>query len=298
MGKQLEIREEVRPPEPGERVTQDLASQEGDALAAYLGEIRRTELLTAQQEIDLAQRVEAGDTQAAERFTLANLRLVVNVAKHYQGRGVPLLDLIQEGNLGLIRAVQKYDWRRGFRFSTYATWWIRQAIGRALAERGRTIRLPILIGQAVSKSHAAADRLTQELGRTPTSAELAQAIGTPEQSVDELLRMAALPVSLDTQLGDDETDSLADLLADEQAADPEQVGIAQAARDELDEVLKQTLSARERRVLQLRFGLADGDPHPLEDVGGELGLTRERVRQIESEALRKLRHTLPATHLR
>jgi RNA polymerase primary sigma factor len=293
------ITEEVRPPEAREFGT-DLQPPDGEAdgLAAYLSEISRTALLTAQQEVDLAQRIEAGDSEAAERFTLANLRLVVNIAKRYQGRGVPLLDLIQEGNLGLIRAVHKFDWRRGFRFSTYATWWIRQAIGRALAERGRTIRLPILIGQAVSKSHSAADRLTQELGRTPTSEEVAEDVGAAPQSLEELLCMAALPVSLNTPVGESDTDRLADLLPDDHAVDPEQTSIAGALKEEVDELLKETLTDRERFVLQLRFGLMDGEPHRLDQVGGELGLTRERVRQIESEALRKLRHSLPASHLR
>lgn len=248
--------------------------------------------------MELARRVEAGDPEAAERFTLANLRLVVNVAKGYQGRGLPLQDLVQEGNLGLIRAVHKFDWRRGFRFSTYATWWIRQAIGRGLAERSRTVRLPILAGQAVSRARATADRLAQELGRNPTGAEIGAAVGVAPADLDELLRMATLPVSLEAPVGEDETDVLGDLLADEQALDPEQFGITEVVREEIDELLAINLSERELHIMRLRYGLGDGEPRRLEQVAQELGVTRQRVQQIESEALRKLRNSVSAAQLR
>ena len=246
-------------PEPGEQTADtswpDVPDREIDALAAYLNEIRKTEPLTAEHEVELARRVEGGDSEAAQRFALSNLRFVVNIAKGYQGRGVSLLDLIQDGNLGLLRAVQKFDWRRGFRFSTYATWWIRQAIGRALAERSRTIRLPILVGQAVSKAYTAAERLTQELGRTPTSQEVAEAVGAEPRALGELLRMATLPVSFDTPIGDDDTDVLADLLPDGQALDPEQQSITESIKEDVDGLLSENLTERERLVLRLRaFG--------------------------------------------
>jgi RNA polymerase primary sigma factor len=269
-----------------------------DALATYLREIRPVPLLTAPQEIDLAQRIEAGDEDAMQHFILANLRLVVNIAKKYQGRGFSLLDLIQEGNIGLMRAVQKFDWRRGFRFSTYATWWIRQAITRALAERSRTIRLPILMGQAITKVRDASERLTQRLGRDPTEEEVAEELGVTVNELDEMLRSSAAPVSLETPVGEDETDVLGDLLPDENAVAPEERAFERTLKEEANHALEETLSNRERLVLQLRFGLGDGQVYPLEKIGEQLGLTRERVRQIENEALRKLRSAAATAHLK
>jgi RNA polymerase primary sigma factor len=268
-----------------------------DALATYLREIRPVPLLTAEQEIELAKRIEAGDEEAMKHFILANLRLVVNIAKKYQGRGFSLLDLIQEGNIGLMRAVQKFDWRRGFRFSTYATWWIRQAITRALAERSRTIRLPILMGQAITKVRDASERLTQRLGRDPTEEEVAEELGVTNE-LDEMLRSSAAPVSLETPVGEDETDVLGDLLPDENAIAPEERAFERTLKEEANHALEETLSHRERLVLQLRFGLGDGQVYPLEKIGEQLGLTRERVRQIENEALRKLRSAAATAHLK
>ncbi len=269
-----------------------------DALATYLREIRPVPLLTAAQEVDLAQRIEAGDEAAMQHFILANLRLVVNIAKKYQGRGFSLLDLIQEGNIGLMRAVQKFDWRRGYRFSTYATWWIRQAITRALAERSRTIRLPILMGQAITKVRDATERLTQRLGRDPTEEQVAEELGVTVTELDEMLRSSAAPVSLETPVGEDETDVLGDLLPDENAIAPEDRAFERTLKEEANHALEETLSHRERLVLQLRFGLGDGQVYPLEKIGEQLGLTRERVRQIENEALRKLRSAAATAHLR
>jgi RNA polymerase primary sigma factor len=259
-----------------------------DALATYLREIRPVPLLTAAQEIDLAKRIEDGDEDAMQHFILANLRLVVNIAKKYQGRGFSLLDLIQEGNIGLMRAVQKFDWRRGFRFSTYATWWIRQAITRALAERSRTIRLPILMGQAITKVRDASERLTQRLGRDPSEEEVADELGVTVTELDEMLRSSAAPVSLETPVGEDETDVLGDLLPDENAIAPEERAFERTLKEEANHALEETLSHRERLVLQLRFGLGDGQVYPLEKIGEQLGLTRERVRQIETRTLRRL----------
>jgi RNA polymerase primary sigma factor len=269
-----------------------------DALATYLREIRPVPLLTASQEVELAKRIEDGDEDAMQHFILANLRLVVNIAKKYQGRGFSLLDLIQEGNIGLMRAVQKFDWRRGYRFSTYATWWIRQAITRALAERSRTIRLPILMGQAITKVRDASERLTQRLGRDPTEEEVAEELGVSVTELDEMLRSSAAPVSLETPVGEDETDVLGDLLPDENAIAPEERAFERTLKEEANHALEETLSHRERLVLQLRFGLGDGQVYPLEKIGEQLGLTRERVRQIENEALRKLRSAAATAHLK
>ncbi|MHB8619977.1 MAG: sigma-70 family RNA polymerase sigma factor [Chloroflexota bacterium] len=280
-----------------EAVSEDDAGAD-DGLATYLREIRPVSLLTAAQEVDLAQRIEAGDTEAMQHFILANLRLVVNIAKKYQGRGFSLLDLIQEGNIGLMRAVQKFDWRRGFRFSTYATWWIRQAITRALAERSRTIRLPILMGQAITKIRDATERLTQRLGHDPTDEQVAEEMGVTAAELDEMRRSAAAPVSLETPVGEDETDVLGDLLPDENAVAPEERAFERTLKEEASHALAEALSPRERLVLQLRFGLGDGQVYPLEKIGDQLGLTRERVRQIENEALRKLRSAAVTAHLR
>ena len=269
-----------------------------DGLAAYLREIRSAALLTAAEEIELAKRVEAGDADVKRLFAVANLRLVVNIAKKYQGRGFSLLDLIQDGNIGLMRGVEKFDWRRGFRFSTYATWWIRQSIARALAERSRTIRIPILVGQKLSNVRVATAQLMQRLGRDPSDIELAAELDLTSDQLDDLFRSTASPISLETPLGEDGTDILGDLLPDEGAAAPEDAALAEALRSETSQALEGVLTTRERLILDLRFGLEGSQAHALDSIGLQLKLTKERVRQIENVALRKLRAAPAAQHLR
>ena len=268
------------------------------ALAAYLQNIRPVALLTAAEEVELAQRIEAGDEEARKHFILANLRLVVNIAKRHQGRGMSLLDLIQEGNIGLMRAVEKFDWRRGYRFSTYATWWIRQAVTRALAERSRTIRLPINVGHTMGKVRVTTEQLAQRLGRDPTDEEVAADLGFSLAEFEDLLLSTAPPVSLETPVGEDEHDSLEDLVPDEHATAPEDQVLRSALVEQTSAALTEELTNRQRLVLHLRFGLDNTTPYPLERIGEQLGLTRERVRQIEDEALRRLRGSLTAFHLR
>lgn len=262
---------------------------ESDAVMTYLREIGRVPMITHEREIELAQRIEAGDYDAKRQFILANLRLVVSIAKRYVGRGLSLLDLIQEGNIGLIRAVQRYDWRRGHRFSTHATWWIRQAISRAVADKGRTIRLPVYVNTALNRIRRERQRLIQELGREPTEEELAEATGLDPIRMVELQSAPGAPVSLELPVGEDEEQELGDVLADTESATPEDLATSQTLKDEVQRVLESVLTPRERLVLQLRFGLGNGQAHPLEQVGRELGITRERVRQIEAGALAKLR---------
>lgn len=262
---------------------------ESDAVMTYLREIGRVPMITHEREIELAQRIEMGDRDAMKQFILANLRLVVSIAKRYVGRGLTLLDLIQEGNIGLIRAVQRYDWRRGHRFSTHATWWIRQAISRAVADKGRTIRLPVYVNTALNRIRRERQRLLQELGREPTEFELAEATGLDPLRMIELQAAPGAPVSLELPVGEDEEQELGDVLADTESASPEDIATTQTLKDEVQRVLESVLTPRERLVLQLRFGLGNGQPHPLEQVGRELGITRERVRQIEAGALAKLR---------
>jgi len=262
---------------------------ESDAVMTYLREIGRVPMITHEREIELAQRIEKGDREAMKQFILANLRLVVSIAKRYVGRGLTLLDLIQEGNIGLIRAVQRYDWRRGHRFSTHATWWIRQAISRAVADKGRTIRLPVYVNTALNRIRRERQRLLQELGREPTEQELAEATGLDPLRMIELQSAPGAPVSLELPVGEDEEQELGDVLADTESASPEDIATTQTLKDEVQRVLESVLTPRERLVLQLRFGLGNGQAHPLEQVGRELGITRERVRQIEAGALAKLR---------
>jgi RNA polymerase primary sigma factor len=262
---------------------------ESDAVMTYLREIGRVPMITHDREIELAQRIEAGDREAMKQFILANLRLVVSIAKRYVGRGLTLLDLIQEGNIGLIRAVQRYDWRRGHRFSTHATWWIRQAISRAVADKGRTIRLPVYVNTALNRIRRERQRLLQELGREPTEEELAEATGLDPIRMVELQSAPGAPVSLELPVGEDEEQELGDVLADTESASPEDIATTQTLKDEVQRVLESVLTPRERLVLQLRFGLGNSQAHPLEQVGRELGITRERVRQIEAGALAKLR---------
>ena len=262
---------------------------ESDAVMTYLREIGRVPMITHEREIELAQRIERGDRDAMKQFILANLRLVVSIAKRYVGRGLTLLDLIQEGNIGLTRAVQRYDWRRGHRFSTHATWWIRQAISRAVADKGRTIRLPVYVNTALNRIRRERQRLLQELGREPTEQELAEATGLDPIRMIELQAAPGAPVSLELPVGEDEEQELGDVLADTESASPEDIATTQTLKDEVQRVLESVLTPRERLVLQLRFGLGNGQAHTLEQVGRELGITRERVRQIEAGALAKLR---------
>jgi len=262
---------------------------ESDAVMTYLREIGRVPMITHEREVELAQRIESGDRDAMKQFILANLRLVVSIAKRYVGRGLTLLDLIQEGNIGLIRAVQRYDWRRGHRFSTHATWWIRQAISRAVADKGRTIRLPVYVNTALNRIRRERQRLLQELGREPSEQELADATGLDPLRMVELQSAPGAPVSLELPVGEDEEQELGDVLADTESASPEELATTQTLKDEVQHVLESVLTPREQLVLQLRFGLGNGQAHPLEQVGRELGITRERVRQIEAGALAKLR---------
>ncbi|MCL4466407.1 MAG: sigma-70 family RNA polymerase sigma factor [Chloroflexi bacterium] len=264
-----------------------------DPVRMYLKEISHAPLLTAQDEVDLAQRVEQGDTRAAQRIVRSNLRLVVSIAKNYVGRGLNLLDLIQEGNIGLMRAVQKYDWRRGYRFSTYATWWIRQAITRAIADQARTIRLPVHVSDTITKYMRTSRTLLQDLGRNPTPGEVAGEMGISEAKLRDMISASQKPVSLETPVGEEEEDRLGDFIRDNTTRSPEDVATDEMLREDTQEFLDR-LTNREKRVIQLRFGLDDGRQRTLEEVAKEFGLSRERVRQVEAEAVRKLRESTSA----
>ena len=261
-----------------------------DPVRLYLREISHAPLLKGEQELDLAHRIASGDVEATQQFVLANLRLVVSIAKKYVGRGLSLLDLIQEGNMGLMRAVHKYDASRGFKFSTYATWWIRQAILRAISEHARTIRLPAHIGEAMGKIGHVSQEISQREGRPATAEEIGEAMGIAPERIREILRAAQAPVSIDAPMGEDSDENqLKDFISDADAATPEEEAGHELLKDHLQSSLEQLLTPREKIVLQMRFGLGDGHQYPLEKVGEVLGVTRERVRQIEAEALRKLR---------
>ena len=260
-----------------------------DPVKIYLKEIGRVPLLTTEEEIGLAQKMADGDKYAKKRLSEANLRLVVSIAKKYVGRGMQFLDLIQEGNLGLIKAVEKFDYTKGFKFSTYATWWIRQAITRAIADQARTIRIPVHMVETINKLIRVSRQLLQEYGREPTPDEIAKAMGISESKVREIIKIAQEPVSLETPIGEEEDSHLGDFLEDETALAPAEAASHALMKEQLWDVLE-TLTPREEKVLRLRFGLDDGHQRTLEEVGKEFQVTRERIRQIEAKALRKLRH--------
>mgnify|MGYP000059711208 CR=1 FL=1 len=260
-----------------------------DPVRMYLKEIGKVPLLSADEEIKLAQRMEEGDEAAKKKLAEANLRLVVSIAKRYVGRGMLFLDLIQEGNLGLIKAVEKFDYRKGYKFSTYATWWIRQAITRAIADQARTIRIPVHMVETINKLIRISRQLLQELGREPTAEELAVEMQMPEEKVREIMKIAQEPVSLETPIGEEEDSHLGDFIPDDDIPAPAEAAAFTLLKEQLIEVLD-TLTEREEKVLRLRFGLDDGRARTLEEVGKEFNVTRERIRQIEAKALRKLRH--------
>ncbi len=259
-----------------------------DPVRMYLREIGKVSLLTAEEEVVLAQRMEEGDIKAKQKLVDANLRLVVSIAKKYIGRGMLFLDLIQEGNLGLIRAVEKFDYRRGFKFSTYATWWIRQAITRAIADQARTIRVPVHMVETINKMVRISRQLVQQLGREPTDEEIAAEMEIEPSRVEEIRRISQLPVSLETPIGEEEDSQLGDFIEDRDLPSPDEAAAGHLLHEQIEEMLA-TLSSREREVLHYRFGLEDGHSYTLEEVGRKFNVTRERIRQIEAKALRKLR---------
>ncbi|AIM15635.1 RNA polymerase sigma factor RpoD [Neobacillus sp.] len=260
-----------------------------DPVRMYLKEIGRVDLLSAEEEIELAHRIEQGDEEAKRRLAEANLRLVVSIAKRYVGRGMLFLDLIQEGNMGLIKAVEKFDYRKGFKFSTYATWWIRQAITRAIADQARTIRIPVHMVETINKLIRVQRQLLQDLGREPTPEEIAEDMDLTPDKVREILKIAQEPVSLETPIGEEDDSHLGDFIEDQDATSPSEHAAYELLKEQLEDVLD-TLTDREENVLRLRFGLDDGRTRTLEEVGKVFGVTRERIRQIEAKALRKLRH--------
>ncbi|MBE5788495.1 MAG: RNA polymerase sigma factor RpoD [Clostridiales bacterium] len=279
----------------------DLSIPEGisidDPVRMYLKEIGKVPLLTAEEEIEIAKRLEQGDESAKQKLAEANLRLVVSIAKRYVGRGMLFLDLIQEGNLGLIKAVEKFDYRKGFKFSTYATWWIRQAITRAIADQARTIRIPVHMVETINKLIRVSRQLLQEYGREPTPEEIAREMNISEAKVREIIKIAQEPVSLETPIGEEEDSHLGDFIPDEDAPAPAEAASFALMKEQLMDVLD-TLTPREEKVLRLRFGLDDGHQRTLEEVGKEFNVTRERIRQIEAKALRKLRHPSRSKKLR
>ena len=276
----------VEPTEEGLEIPEEIELD--DPVKMYLKEIGKIPLLTPEEEVELAKRVEQGDEEAKKKLIEANLRLVVSVAKRYIGRGLLFLDLIQEGNLGLIKAVEKFDWRKGYKFSTYATWWIRQAITRAIADQARTIRIPVHMVETMNKIHKVTRQLTQELGRKPTEEEIAEKSGLPVERIREISMMGQEPLSLEMPVGEDEDTHLADFV-ENKGLSPADVSIQKSLKKDIEELLNE-LSEREREILKLRFGLEDNQPRTLEEVGKLFNVTRERIRQIEAKALRRLRH--------
>ena len=268
-----------------------------DPVRMYLKEIGKVPLLSAEEEVELAKRMADGDEEAKKRLAEANLRLVVSIAKRYVGRGMLFLDLIQEGNLGLIKAVEKFDYHKGFKFSTYATWWIRQAITRAIADQARTIRIPVHMVETINKLIRVSRQLLQELGREPTPEEIAAELDMPVERVREILKISQEPVSLETPIGEEEDSHLGDFIQDDNVPVPAEAAAQTLLKEQLDEVLD-TLTEREQKVLRLRFGMNDGRARTLEEVGKEFDVTRERIRQIEAKALRKLRHPSRSRKLR
>ena len=269
--------------------TGDISSTTQDPVKMYLKDIGKVPLLSAEEEIELAKRMEAGDEMAKKKLAESNLRLVVSIAKRYVGRGILFLDLIQEGNLGLLKAVEKFDYRKGYKFSTYATWWIRQAITRAIADQARTIRIPVHMVETINKVTRVSRDLLQKLGREPLPEEVGEVMGLPKERVQEIMKIAQEPVSLETPIGEEEDSHLGDFIQDESIPTPVEATNQTLLHEQLDEVVS-TLTEREQRVIKLRFGWDDGRPRTLEEVGKEFNVTRERIRQIEAKALRKLRH--------
>ena len=283
----LEEEEEVDVSEAVLEVPEGISTD--DPVRMYLKEIGKIPLLTADEEIELAKRMEKGDPEAKKRLAESNLRLVVSIAKRYTGRGMQFLDLIQEGNLGLIKAVEKFDYKKGYKFSTYATWWIRQAITRAIADQARTIRIPVHMVETINKLIRVSRQLLQELGREPSPEEIAAEMNMPVERVREILKISQEPVSLETPIGEEEDSHLGDFIQDDNVPVPADAAAFTLLKEQLEEVLG-TLTEREQKVLTLRFGLEDGRARTLEEVGKEFNVTRERIRQIEAKALRKLRH--------
>lgn len=292
---QMEEIDEVPMPETDKELLEGVGMD--DPVRMYLKEIGQIPLLTQEEEIQIAIQMAKGDELARERLAEANLRLVVSIAKRYAGRGMQLLDLIQEGNLGLIRAVEKFDYQKGYKFSTYATWWIRQAITRSIADQARTIRIPVHMVETMNRVIRSSRTLTQELGREPGAAELASYLGMTEEKVKEILKFSQEPVSLETPIGEEDDSHLGDFIRDESIPVPAEAATFTVLQEQLVEVLG-TLTEREQRVLRLRFGLEDGTARTLEEVGREFNVTRERIRQIEAKALRKLRHPSRSRKLR
>ena len=289
----LFIEEDIEEEEEIDMESIDLSVPEGvsveDPVRMYLKEIGKVPLLSSEDEIELAKKIELGDEESKQRLTEANLRLVVSIAKRYVGRGMQFLDLIQEGNLGLIKAVEKFDYRKGYKFSTYATWWIRQAITRAIADQARTIRIPVHMVETINRLVRVSRQLLQELGREPVPEEIAARADMQVERVREIMKVSQEPVSLETPIGEEEDSHLGDFIQDDQVAVPADAATFTMLHEQLMEVLD-TLTEREQKVLKLRFGLNDGRPRTLEEVGKEFNVTRERIRQIEAKALRKLRH--------